>query len=239
MKPLIGITSTNMSINAPYYGAYLNDGYFKGIARSGGIPVIIPLIEEIEVLKELVVKLDGIIFSGGDDVLPAFYGEDPHPKIGKLYPLRDRIEIELARFVLELDKPVVGICRGCQVLNVAMGGTLYQDINAQMEATFLHMQTAPRDEGTHYTELRKESCLFNIFQKERLFINSFHHQAIKQLASVFEPSAYAEDGILEAFESINHRFAVGVQFHPEAMWETHEEMLKLARKFVEVCSKKN
>ncbi|MHB1652200.1 MAG: gamma-glutamyl-gamma-aminobutyrate hydrolase family protein [Desulfitobacteriaceae bacterium] len=233
MKPLIGITSTKISVNPPYYGAYVADGYFTGISKCGGIPVIIPLMEEEEIWKELLERVDGLIFTGGTDIHPHFYREGLHPKIGELYPFRDRQEIMAVRYAMELDKPIIGICRGCQLLNVAKGGSLYQDINTQREGSFLHAQTAPRDEGTHYVNIVRDSRLYKMVGRERLFTNSFHHQAIKELAPGLKKVAEAEDGIIEAFESVEHTFLMGVQFHPEMMWHAHEEMLKLARYFVD------
>ena len=232
MKPLIGITSTKVSLIPPYYGAYVADGYFTGIAKAGGIPVIIPLVEEEEVWHEILERLDGLIFTGGFDIHPLTYGEDLHPKIGELYPVRDRIEIMAAQYALKLDKPILGICRGCQLLNVVMGGTLYQDINSQRENSSLHVQTAPREEGTHYLSLDPESRLTEIFQVEHILTNSFHHQAIKTLAPGLKKVAEAKDGMIEAFESLNHTFVMGIQFHPEMMWHQDQEMLKVAQYFV-------
>lgn len=232
MKPLIGITSSKISLDSPYYGGYVADGYFTGIAEAGGIPLIIPLVEEQEVWREIIERMDGLIFTGGLDIHPQFYGEGLHPKIGELYPFRDRQEIAAARYAMELDKPIIGICRGCQVLNVAKGGSLYQDINSQREGCYLHTQTAPRDEGSHYIEIAGDSRLYEVFGARSLFTNSFHHQAVKELAAGFRKVAETKDGILEGFESEKHTFVMGIQFHPEMMWHTHTEMLKLAHYFL-------
>lgn len=232
MKPLIGITSTIVSLSPPYNGAYVADGYFAGIAKAGGIPVIIPLVEEEDVWHDLLERVDGLIFTGGSDIHPLTYGEDLHPKIGDLYPVRDRVEMMAAKYAFGLDKPILGICRGCQLLNVAMGGTLYQDINSQRGNSSLHMQTAPRDEGTHYVSLDPESRLAEIFQAKRILTNSFHHQAIKTLAPGLKKVAEANDGIIEAFESLEHTFVLGIQFHPEMMWHRDQEMAKVANYFV-------
>jgi len=237
MKPLIGITSTIVSLTPPYRGAYVADVYFTGIAKAGGTPIIIPLVEEEDVWQDILGRVDGIIFTGGSDIHPLTYGEDVHPKIGELYPMRDRVELMAAQYALKLDKPVLGICRGCQLLNVAMGGTLYQDINSQRENSFLHMQTAPRDEGTHYVSLDQDSRLARIFQAKRILTNSFHHQAIKTLAPGLKKVAEANDGIIEAFESLMHTFVMGIQFHPEMMWHRDPEMSKIATHFVNSITK--
>ena len=238
MKPLIGITSSNISINPPYYGSYVADGYFTGMARAGATPIIIPLVEEEDVWKDIIERVDGLILTGGYDIHPLYYGEGLHPQIGELYPVRDRMEIMAVRYALNLDKPVLGICRGCQVLNVAMGGTLYQDINSQRENSFLHTQTAPRPEPYHYVNLEKESRMAEIFQSDRILTNSFHHQAIKDLATGFKVVALAEDGVIEGFESLEHFFVMGIQFHPEMMWHQNEQMFKVAKYFHDVVRRK-
>lgn len=234
LKPLIGITSTTLSINPPYNGAYVADGYHTGMARAGATPIIIPLVEEEDVWQDILERIDGLIFTGGHDIHPLYYGEGLHPKIGELDPLRDRMEIRAAQYALRLDKPILGICRGCQLLNVAQGGTLYQDINAQRENSYLHQQTAPRPEPTHYVNLAKGSRMADIFQMERILTNSFHHQAIKDLAPGFKSVAQAEDGVIEGFESLNHSFVLGIQFHPEMMWHQSEQMFNVATYFLDV-----
>ncbi|GBF10060.1 gamma-glutamyl-gamma-aminobutyrate hydrolase family protein [Tepidibacillus sp. HK-1] len=233
MKPLIGITSSKISIQAPYAGAYVADGYFTGVAKFGGIPIILPLVEEEEVWKEIIQRVDGVIFTGGSDIHPQFYGEGLHPKIGEIYPFRDRIEIMTAQYAMKIDKPILGICRGIQLLNVAKGGTLYQDINGQLDDKFLHMQTAPRYEATHYVNIEKSSKLFEMVGVERVFTNSFHHQAIKDLALGFRKVAESDDGIIEAFESTEHTFVMGVQFHPEMMWHQDQTMAKIGQYFID------
>lgn len=233
MKPLIGITCTKVFLNPPYQGAFVRDEYYTGIAKVGGLPLIIPLVEEEEIWQRIIDRVDGLMFTGGADIHPHFYGEGLHPQTGELYPFRDRMELMAARYAMKLDKPILGICRGFQLLNVAKGGSLYQDINAQREGSYLHAQNAPRDEGTHYVNIAKDSRLYDVFDTDRIFTNSFHHQAVKTLAKGLRQTAQADDGIIEGFESTEHTFLMGVQFHPEGMWHTHPEMLKLARYFVD------
>jgi putative glutamine amidotransferase len=233
MKPLIGITSTKVSINPQAMGCYVSDGYFNGVARCGGIPVVIPLLEDEDVTKEIIDRVDAIIFSGGEDVGPHHYGEMPNPSLGEVFPLRDQIEIMGVRYALSKEKPILGICRGAQVINVAMGGTLYQDLPSQMKHSCQHMQRAPRPEASHFVSLQKGSKLFDIFKKERVFCNSFHHQAVKDLAPNFIISALAEDGVVEGFESTVHQFAAGIQWHPEMMWGKNEEMLQVCQYFID------
>ncbi len=143
------------------------------------------------------------------------------------------MEIMAAQYALKLNKPVLGICRGCQLLNVAQGGTLYQDVNSQRENSFLHMQPAPRPEPTHYVNLGKDSRMAEMFHSERILTNSFHHQAIKDLAPGFKAVAHADNGVIEGFESSEHTFVMGIQFHPEMMWLQDEAMFKVATYFLD------
>jgi putative glutamine amidotransferase len=233
MKPLIGITSTKVSINPQAMGCYVADGYFNGVAKCGGIPIVIPLLEDEEVIKEIIDRTDALIFTGGEDIGPHHYGEKPHQFLGEVFPLRDQIEIMSVRYSLSKDKPILGICRGAQLINVAMGGTLYQDLPSQMKDSGQHMQKAPRPEASHYVSLQKGSKLFEIFQKGQIFSNSFHHQAVKDLAPHFMIAAQAEDGVVEGFESTVHQFVVGIQWHPEMMWGKSEEMLQVCQYFID------
>ncbi len=237
MMPLIGITSSKTMPVPPYEGSYVNDGYFAGIARFGGIPVILPIVEQEEVWLEAVNRVDAIIFTGGVDIHPHFYREEPNQKIGEIMPLRDQMEIKMAQYAMELNKPILGICRGIQLLNVAQGGTLYQDIPSQVENAILHSQTAPRYEATHYIAIAKDSILYDIVQSEKIRTNSFHHQAIKGLASGFRKIAEASDGIIEAIESIDHDFVLGLQFHPEMMWHRDRTMASIGEYFVNYVKK--
>ncbi|SEC13787.1 gamma-glutamyl-gamma-aminobutyrate hydrolase family protein [Paenibacillus sp. GP183] len=233
MKPLIGITSTKVSINPQAMGCYVADGYYNGVAKCGGIPIVIPLLEDEELIKEIIDRTDALIFTGGEDIGPHHYGEMPHRFLGEVFPLRDQIELMSVRYSLSKDKPILGICRGAQLINVAMGGTLYQDLPSQMKDSSQHMQKAPRPDASHYVSLQKGSKLFEIFQKGQVFSNSFHHQAVKDLAPHFMIAAQAEDGVVEGIESTVHQFALGIQWHPEMMWGKSEEMLQVCQYFID------
>jgi putative glutamine amidotransferase len=230
---VIGITSTLVSLKPGTTGSYVADGYFQGVARCGAIPVIIPLVSDEQVVFELIERVDGVLFSGGEDIGPHWYGEVPHHQLGEVLPLRDRIEISALRYTLQLNKPVLAICRGIQVLNVAMGGSLIQDIPTQLPDACQHMQKAPRPEPSHHVNIIQNTRLHKITGEPRLFTNSFHHQAVKQVAPGFIISAHTDDGVVEAIESNNHNFAVGIQWHPEMMWSQDDIMLKLCEAFVE------
>jgi putative glutamine amidotransferase len=233
MNPIIGITSTKMSARAPLdLGIFVPDGYVNGIVRCGAIPVVIPLVEDDAIIKELIDRVDGVLFTGGEDIGPHLYSEIPHQKLGEVNSLRDRIEMEGIRYALSKNKPILGICRGVQLLNVAMGGTLYQDLPSQLKDSGQHFQKAPRSEGSHFVSVSRESKVYDIFQLERVFVNSYHHQAIKDPAPGFVVTAKADDGVVEALESTVHSFAMGLQWHPEMMWSMNEQMLEVSRYFV-------
>ncbi|MCX7709767.1 MAG: gamma-glutamyl-gamma-aminobutyrate hydrolase family protein [Clostridia bacterium] len=235
-RPLIGIS--------PWYDeekrlTYIKGGYCEGIIKAGGIPVVLPLTGDEEILQDIYEKIDGILLSGGDDVDAVHFGEWNLPCNGEISPYRDRMELFLARKVLEEGKPVLGICRGVQMMNVAIGGSLYQDIYSQIRDRCLlqHSQKAPRWYPTHEVVVKSGSKVWKAHGKESVRVNSFHHQAIKDVADGFEITASSPDGMIEAIEFRNHPFAVGVQWHPELMWEKDQSFLELFKDFIENCGK--
>jgi len=233
MRPLIGITSdysndTN-TIN-------LNSDYYWAIYRAGGHPVVIPYTDSNDI-HHLISILDGIMFTGGNDIDPGYYGELPHPKLGRINPIRDEFELKFCRLALENDKPVLGICRGAQLMNVVMGGTLYQDLEDQLKSGTLikHIQSAPVWYATHEVKLDAGSGINRIMGHDNIRVNSFHHQAVKDLAGTFRATGWSSDGVIEVIESDNHTFALGVQWHPERMFTRDQTMLLLFKAFVEAC----
>ena len=191
--------------------------YVQAVIRAGGLPLIIPVGIEADV-EQLVGMLDGLLLSGGNDINPMLFNEEPHADLGEVSPSRDSIELELARQMLKTDKPILGICRGLQVLNVAVGGTLYQDLHKQNEGPILqHLQKAPNTHPSHFVQLEKGSLLESIAGSERIQVNSFHHQSLKDVPAVFKVTGVASDGIIEAVESTDEHFVLGVQWHPELL----------------------
>ncbi len=230
-KPLIGIT--------PGYDydkkmLFVKEGYYEGINRAGGLAMTLPIIDSEETLFEIIERCDGFLITGGPDIDATYFGENNLEFSGEISPYRDSLELALIKRAFKLNKPIFGICRGVQVLNVAFGGTLYQDINAQVKNDNLikHSQTAPKWYATHDVYLEKESKLRGIFNTETIAVNSFHHQAIKDVAKEFVVTAIASDGIIEAIEHKNQSFTIGVQWHPELMWKKNQEFLKLFEEFV-------
>lgn len=235
MKPLIGIASRYLRDKDM---AALSKGYYNGIEASGGIPVIIPPLEDMNGFERLLSKLDGLLLSGGPDVAPILYGENPLPEIMEISPERDFSELNLIREGLIRGIPIFGICRGLQILAVAAGGTLYQDIYSQHEAKLLkHSQEAPQWHGTHKAHIEDNSLLMDIFKTREILVNSYHHQSIKKVPEGFKVNAIAPDGIIEGMESKSHPFVIGVQWHPEMMWEKHPQMLKLFERFILECKR--
>lgn len=251
MKPLIGICANYLSDDAigmeVGIGAVqqewqlLADDYIVAIERAGGVPVILPITEDIETLTPLLQKLDGILFSGGSDIDPNYYGEYPRFGLGLIEPRRDDHELKLAKKVLfETALPVLGICRGMQLLNVATGGTLYQDLESQKPEGINHsVPKALRHYPFHPVKVEKESTLYNIYKTDEIGVNSFHHQAVKELGKGFKPTMTAPDGIVEAIEWKEERFVIAVQWHPEMMEGQIATIRPIFDAFVEECRAAN
>jgi putative glutamine amidotransferase len=208
------------------------------VIQAGGIPIVLPYLVEEEGVAELSNRIDGLLISGGVDVDPLLYGEEPLPQLGSVMPDRDRTEIALIRQALAIDMPVFAICRGAQIVNVAAGGSLYQDIYSQYKGTLLHSQRSPRDHLSHYVTAEAGSMLHSIAKSDRFLVNSFHHQAVKKLAPGFRRTAVASDGIVEAYESECQRFVMGVQWHPENLIRKDAIAQRLFSSFVDACKMK-
>lgn len=233
-KPVIGITARvekdQMYSLDPVYG--------RAILQAGGLPLIVPIVDE-EDIPLLCERLDGLIVTGGGDINPTLYGEEPHIRLGAVYPGSDQYEKELILNFLELDKPFIGMCRGMQMLNVSLGGTIYQDLEAQYEGTlYQHKQMAMRTHRTHSVTLEDESRLIKIMEEKTFNVNSFHHQGIKDVSDKLKIAGRAADGLVEALESKNHQFVMGIQWHPEEFaLQGDEASKKLFERFVKECAK--
>jgi putative glutamine amidotransferase len=229
MKPVI-------AISASYEDEYacLKHEYYQTIVRSGGLPVIVPFFLEQEDVAQLCGIADGLLLTGGPDVDPDYYGEQPIRGLGRITPERDRVELMLAKEFVSKGKPVFAICRGIQLLNVALGGSLYQDINSQLDP-LQHSQKAPRSHLSHRVNAESGTLLSRIAGTDTFKVNSFHHQALKDVAPGLRVAARAEDGIIEAVESEAHPFVLGVQWHPEDTAATDGVSSRLFAAFVDAC----
>lgn len=231
MKPLIGITCgmglNIQSLNMPHLPAEqhrLNDAYVKAVERAGGIPVLLPVYDNISLVKDAIDRLDGIILSGGGDPDPARYSQRATGRLGVVLPRRDAFDLEVARYIIcETDKPVLGICRGEQVMNVAMGGSLHIDLPD--DGKLAHMLAMyPRSMVSHEVEVLKNTRLAQIVGEGVRGVNSFHHEAVKEVAEGFVASVRSvPDDVVEAIEMPGNRFIVGVQWHPEELVELENQ----------------
>jgi putative glutamine amidotransferase len=241
-RPVIGITTQTLHAIDGIPPALpeswvMNQRYFLAASIVGGVPWMVPLLDDDEdTLREIYQRLDGILLPGGVDLDPATFGEDRHPKLGALDPARDRVELQLTRWALEDRKPVLGLCRGIQVMNVALGGTLYQDIAAQLPDAIKHdyfpTMGFERDHLAHEVAVAAGTRLRATLERPRLQVNSMHHQGIKTLAADLVPAAVAPDGVIEAVELDRDHFFVGVQWHPEVFELTDPHTRHLFHEFV-------
>lgn len=237
MKPIIGLALSNRVKSKKIYSVINND-YVKAVQKAGGIPVLIPFSDNLENMKEYTNKIQGIIFTGGEDISPLFYNEDPIKEVQCIIEERDRFELELFKEAYKKQIPILGICRGLQLINVALGGNLYQDLNTQIPNSYGHApKQTPRSNLYHSVKIEKDSKLFDIFESEDLKVNSFHHQSVKKLGTNLKVTALSNDGIVEAIESINDKFLVAVQWHPENLVEKHEEFLKFFEALINEAKK--
>jgi putative glutamine amidotransferase len=216
--------------------AYVNQDYLDALVLAGALPVVLPMAFEPEDLQAQLAILDGVMFSGGVDMDPLTYGEEPAPGLGDTYPDMDRHQIPLARMARAAGLPILGICRGIQVLNVAFGGTLHQDLASLAGPHLRHVQTGWRHAVSHSLDLAEGTRLRRIFEQGRIGTNSFHHQAVKDLAPGFRVSALAQDGVIEGIETSDEAFVLGVQWHPEGMVKKYPDMLRLFRALVAACT---
>lgn len=240
MKPLIGIscgTFYDRDWCPPSFGH--RQTYVDAVLRAGGAPMLIPPVQDEVTLRALYERLDGVLFAGGGDIAPTHYGDMPHEKLGMIDPLRDGAELPMARWAVAEGKPVLGICRGVQVINVALGGTLYQDIPSQIETDLHHNLSYEREDWTHMAHpirIAPDSRLARLIGAENLEINSLHHQAVRQIAPGLRAVAWAPDGVIEALESTDGAFIIGVQCHPEALQgQADTRWRALFSAFVESC----
>ncbi len=241
-RPVIGLTTQTLhSIDGIPEGLpdswVMNQRYFHVAAEVGAVPWMVPLLDkDSATLREIYERLDGILIPGGVDLSPDTYGEPPHPSLGRVDPARDRVELQLTRWAIEDHKPLLGLCRGVQVINVALGGTLYQDLESEYPGAIKHdyFPTQGYDRGhlAHEVALTPGTRLQDAMGRDTALVNSMHHQGIRNLAPFLTPSAVAPDGLIEAVELDGGQFLVGVQWHPEIFEPSDVHTRALFRAFI-------
>lgn len=236
-KPLIGILTNVLTVEEGIFAGserlYIPRDYVNSIVRAGGIPLLLPIVADT-VCGQIEV-VDALILAGGQDVHPRHYGQESSAALGAVCQERDLYEMEAIKYAVTRKKPILGVCRGLQVLNVAFGGSLYQDIPSHFpENAVKHSQKVKKEEGTHRVEIAEGSQLWKMVGKQMLMTNSFHHQAIKELAPGFAINARSEDGLIEGIEYMEAPLIVGVQWHPEMMASQNDDMQQLFTAFVQM-----
>lgn len=224
-KPIIGITPDYAYDTKRFL---IHEDYIHAIQRAGGIPIL--LMPEEQNFPDYV---DGILFSGGGDIDPLLFGEEPITQNGEISPLRDTYELQLCEQAFSRNIPIFGICRGMQVMNIAAGGGIYQDIGVQHGSQIKHSQQAPRRHATHSIQVQEDGLLYALWQKKRVVVNSVHHQAVSTLGKGFSVAASSADGLTEAIVQKQADFVLGVQWHPEAMYTKEQDIL--FQRFIEAA----
>lgn len=235
-KPLIGILGNILIMEGGVFPgierAYVNNDYVEAVEKAGGVPVIMPVVCNEEVIETQIKNVDGVILSGGYDVNPLCYGEEPMQELGFIFPKIDQYQLKAIEYCKIFNKPLLGICRGMQILNVAYSGTLYQDISYVDGCSIKHMQSSKRNAPGHNVEVAEGSHLYHILGSKAV-TNSFHHQCIKRIAPGFKVAAVAKDGIIEAIENEEDVFTLGVQWHPESMVQDSVPMLGIFKELIQ------
>jgi len=220
-RPVIGVVGAWFSRAGAMPISGIGSPYLAAIEGAGGIPLLIHLTRDQEVLNAHYQRCDGLLFCGGGDIAPHHYGQAPHPKLGEVEDVRDEVELALARRAATDGMPLLGICRGVQLLNVALGGTLYQDIGAELPTAADHRESALRGERAylaHPVALSDDSWLARILDTTEIAANTLHHQALRDIAPGLRVIGQAPDGVVEAVEGTGSTFIIGVQCHPEELW---------------------
>ncbi|AVO00932.1 gamma-glutamyl-gamma-aminobutyrate hydrolase [Staphylococcus simulans] len=201
-----------------YKRCYVNQDYIRSIVKQGAVPMVIPITDNDDIIEAQIRQVDALLLSGGQDVSPQLYNEDPQDKLGETLLARDVFDFKLIEKAKERFIPILGICRGAQVLNVFHGGSLFQDTSYRQIQSLRHWQPTNPTEKTHEIRVFPNTRLSALFPEGRFYVNSFHHQVVNQLAEGFRVMAQSNDGVIEAFESESYPYMVGIQWHPEMLW---------------------
>ena len=244
MKPLIGVTPDFNAGDRKEWGGreptyFLRARYVRAIEDLGGIPLVLPLVADLDARRRLLTHIDGLLLTGsGPDLAPELYGERQQYTFHVMSQRRATFELEMAQLARAADLPLLGICGGMQALNVAFGGSLYQDIGAQQSQPLQHRQSASATQLSHAVKIVPKSLLHRVVKTGRLRVNSSHHQSVKEVAPSLTASAVAPDGIIEAIESSSERFLLGVQWHPEFLFDRYEQHRLLFEAFLKAAERR-
>jgi putative glutamine amidotransferase len=242
-RPIIGITCSRSvdgrwsDYSLGHFMEFAFDAYSQAVLNCGGAPLLVPITQDSSSLAAVCSRIDGLILSGGPDINPRFYKEEPRQGLQDVDAAQDEMELELTRQALAAEVPILGICRGLQLVNVAMGGTLYQDIARQVPKACNHAPRADRSVVSHKIRIEPGTRLQNIIQRRNLWVNSKHHQAVKKTAPGLTITAVATDGIIEALEASDRTYVVAVQWHPEGLWQKEVSARKLFASLVDAACK--
>ena len=244
MKPLIGVTPDFNAGDRKEWGGreptyFLRARYVRAIEDLGGIPIVLPLVADLAARRRLLAQIDGLLLTGsGPDLAPELYGERQRYRFRVMSQRRATFELEMAQLARAADLPLLGICGGMQALNVAFGGSLYQDIDCQRPQPLRHRQSLPATQLTHAVRIAPKSLLHRIVKTKTLRVNSSHHQSVKAVAPALTATAVAPDGVIEAIESSSQRFLLGIQWHPEFLFDRHQRHRRLFEAFLEAARRR-
>ena len=243
-RPLIGVPTQTLQVvdgipeNLPVSWV-MNQHYCTALVQAGAAPVLVPLIDDVAALRTIYETLNGVFLAGGVDIDPSVYGQPRDASCGRTDADRDRVEILLAQWARADDKPLFGVCRGMQLINVAAGGSLvqhYEQLEGAIKHDYFPSQGFPRDHLAHTVQLEEGTRLHDLFGSAEITVNSMHHQGVQQLAAGLRSSAHAPDGLVEAIEAPGDTFTVGVQWHPEVLASADQKARRLFHAFVDAAA---
>lgn len=237
MNDMITIIALTPSIDVDGKTSIL-ESYVKAIEIAGGTPFLLPYTKDMNALNDSIKECQGVCFTGGIDIDPKRYNEEKMPCCNITQDNRDEFDLAIFDIAMKENKPIMGICRGAQLINVALGGTLYQDIPTDIKTDIMHKQVEPKFEHSHTVKILENTPLSKLFKEDEIKVNSFHHQAIKRLGKGLEIMALSHDGVIEAVFAPNYRYLYAYQWHPERLCHKDINHYRLFEDFIKACSNK-